>query len=147
MPGVAAVTRHGRRQGWLAFATLSALVAISACTDGATRIAYDIESGAAAFHRPSATSYTIRHRPEATPGGCAGPYSVQLITALVIWCKRSTAPITNDDPGRATSRHITSYHNRFIDASQTFTIEKAAGEPLLIDPEKRGGKIVAVGLR
>jgi hypothetical protein len=70
---------------------LAALAAVlSACTDGATRIAYDIEAGVGAFRRSGAASYSIRHVPEAEPDGCAGPYSVQL----------SAAPILVSEKGR-----------------------------------------------
>ena len=42
---------------------------LSACTDGATRIAYDIEAGIGAFRRSGAASYSIKHAPEAEPDG------------------------------------------------------------------------------
>ena len=52
-------------------------VVLSACTDGATRIAYDIEAGVGAVRRSGAASYSIKRVPEAEPDGFAGPYSVQ----------------------------------------------------------------------
>lgn len=54
----------------------SAAAMPSACSDGATRIAYEIESGVAAFRRSDATTTSIRHAPDAWPDGCAGAYTV-----------------------------------------------------------------------
>lgn len=120
---------------------LAAALLLGACTDGATRIANDIESGVNAFTRSGETSTSIKHVPEASPDGCAGPYTVQLSerSSLLIWCK---------DPATMTivASHTTTYHLRFVDVPQQFSVDKATGEPLLIDIEKRGGKVVVVGL-
>lgn len=112
------------------------------CTDGATRIAYDIESGVAAFRRSSAASYSIRHVPEATPGGCGDAYSVQFSanSALVIWCRK---------PGSAEvlSSRTTTYHLRFVEVPRTMRLDKAAGEPTIIDLAKENAKVAVTGVR
>src|SRR5258705_13351970 len=71
-------------------ACLALIALLCACTDGATRIAYEIESGVAAFRRSDGKTISIRHVPEARPDGCAGAYTVQFTasSALVIWCKK-----------------------------------------------------------
>ncbi len=93
--------------GRVAGLALTAL--LTACTDGATRIAYDIEAGAATFRNASATRYSIKHVPEGEPEGCGGPYKVQLSgrSALVIWCM--------DASSRVVASHTTTYHLNFVD--------------------------------
>ena len=49
--------------------TLVLATMLAGCTDGATRIANEIESGAAALRSSKATRYSVRHLPEASPGG------------------------------------------------------------------------------
>jgi hypothetical protein len=122
--------------------SLPLLALLAACSDGATRIAYDIESGAAAFRDSAATSYSIKHVPEAYPGGCGGPYAVQFSAEaiLVIWCKDAGA-------SRVIGSHGTTYHLRFVDVPRQLNLDKPAGEPLYIDLEKRGEKVVVVDIR
>ncbi len=63
-------------------------VVLPACTDAATRIAYDIEAGVGALRRSGAASYSKKHVPEEEPDGCAAPYSVQFSTASIQCCRR-----------------------------------------------------------
>jgi len=120
--------------------TICAGLAVLACgcTDGATRIAYDIEEGVAAFRRSSASTHVIHHQPKAEPGGCSGAYRVQVSVAVVIWCT---------PPAAGETSHITSYHNRFVDVPGTFIVDKAAGQGFDILLEKRGGNVVVTGVR
>ena len=115
---------------------------LTGCSDGATRIAYDIESGAAAFRRSDAKTTSIRHVPEARPDGCAGAYSVQFTasSALVIWCRKP-------DGRDVQSSHITTYHLRFVDVPKTYKLDKGAGEPILIDLAKEDGRVVVTAVR
>ena len=110
--------------------------------DGATRIAYDIESGVAQFQRSDAITYSIKHSPEAMPDGCAGAYTLQLSekSSLVIWCK-------NADGAGVTSSHTTTYHLRFVDVPRTYRLEKSAGEPTFIDLAKLNGRVVVTAVR
>jgi hypothetical protein len=112
------------------------------CSDGATRIAYDIESAVADFQRTAASRYSIRHLPEAEPDGCGGAYTVQFTadSSLVIWCRKSGS-------GEVASSHTTTYHLRFVQIPQTFRIDKAAGEATIIDLAKQGGAVVMTGVR
>ena len=111
-------------------------------TDGATRIANDIESGVAAFKSSSATSYSIKHVPKPSPQGCAGPYKLQLSerSSLVIWCKDASG-------SKVVASHTTTYHLNFVDVPRTYKVEKAVGEPAFIDLENQGGRITVVALR
>jgi hypothetical protein len=120
-----------------------ALVAVlCACTDGATRIAYEIESGVAAFRRSQAKTTTVRHTPEAWPDGCAGAYTVQFTanSALVIWCRKS-------DGSGVQSSHTTTYHLRFVEVPRTYKLDKDAGEATIIDLAKEDGRVVVTAVR
>jgi len=118
------------------------LSSLCACSDGATRIAYEIESSVAAFNRSDAKTTSIRHVPEASPDGCAGAYTVQFTanSALVIWCR---AP----DGAGVQGSHITTYHLRFVEVPKTYKLDKAAGEPTIIELAKEHGKVVVTEVR
>jgi len=127
----------------LPFAALVLSALIGGCgdflTDGATRLAYELEATA---NKVSATGRTtLEHRPKATPDGCAGAYKLQLSAnaGMVIWCK--------DAAGKTVSSHITTYHLRFVDVPQTWIVDKAAGTPTFIDLERSGGKVVVTAVR
>lgn len=115
---------------------------VAACSDGATRIAYEIESGVAAFRRSDANTASIRHVPEARPDGCAGAYTVQFTanSALVIWCKKS-------DGSAVQSSHTTTYHLRFVEVPRTYKLDKDAGEATIIDLAKENGRVVVTAVR
>jgi hypothetical protein len=118
------------------------VMALAGCSDGATRIAFDIEEAAEAFARGRSASATIEHVPERWPDGCAGAYTLQLSarSVLVIWCK-------DDAAGTASSSHATTYHLRFVEVPRTFRIDKPAGRPVWIDIARGEGKPVVTGLR
>jgi hypothetical protein len=126
-----------RRAAWLAIVTL-----LGGCTDGATRIAYDIESGVGAFRGPEARRHAIRHVPQRTPEGCGDAYTVQFSanSSLVIWCKEPRG-------GEVVSSYTTTYHLRFVNVPQTFKLDKAAGEPTIIELAKMNGTVVVTGVR
>jgi len=115
---------------------------LTGCSDGATRIAYEIESSVAAFNRSDAKTASIRHVPEARPDGCAGAYTVQFTanSALVIWCKKP-------DGQEVQSSHITTYHLRFVEVPQTYKLDKGPGEATVIDLAKEGGRVVVTAVR
>jgi hypothetical protein len=111
-------------------------------TDPATRIAYDIEAGAGRLGSNNGATYTITHRVPSKAGECEGGYKVQFdkVGALIIWCK--------DKSGEGiASSHSTSYHHRFVTTPSTYILEKAAGDPLLIELERRGGNAVIASVR
>lgn len=123
---------------------LMPLLTMSGCdvaTDAATRLAYDIEVGAGRLGGEDGAKYSIEHATPSRSGECTGPYAVQLdkVGALIVWCK--------DAAGRTVSSHSTSYHARFIDAHQTYNLEKPAGAALIIDIERRGGRAVVTDVR
>ena len=116
------------------------MVLLAGCvTDAATRIAYDIEAAADRVGQHDGATRSVLHRTPSKAGECVGRYRVQFdqVGALIVWC-------TSADGTRTESSHSTSYHARFVDTPSTIIVDKGAGEPLVIDLERRGGRIVIV---
>jgi hypothetical protein len=126
---------HPRRVACYAIAVL-----LCACSDGATRIAYDIESAVTAFQGSNAKTYSVKHVPKSLPEGCAGSYAVQFgaNSSLVIWCKNS---------GKVISSYSTTYHLRFVKVPQTFKLDKAAGEATIIELARENGAVLVTAVR
>ena len=119
---------------------LAAVLFLTGCfTDAATRLAYDIESGANRMNRLNEARYSIRHTP-AESSECTGPYTVRLdkVGALIVWCK--------DAAGNVVASGSTSYHARFIETPTTYILDKPAGSTLAIDLERRAGRVVVAGV-
>ena len=111
-------------------------------TDAATRLAYDIETGAGRVDRSDGAKYILVHRVPSSAGECVGPYRVQFdkVGAIIVWCK--------DAAGEATvSSHSTSYHARFVDTPETRIVDKPASEALVIDLKRREGRVVVANAR
>ena len=121
---------------------LTVLLLAGCVTDAATRLAYDIEHGAGSVGRADGTRYTLVHRVPSSASECVGPYRVQLdkVGAIIVWCKDAAGDTT-------VSSHSTSYHARFVDTVETRIVDKPAKEALVIDLERRGGRVVIVGVR
>lgn len=129
---------------------LAVMLLVSGCdvlTDGATRIAYQIEAEAGAFRTSDKAVHTIVHLPERKGGafggnGCAEAYTVQFdkVGAIIIWCKDSKS-------GLVTGSHSTSYASRFIETPQTWVIDKRAGESTYIELRKTADKPMVTNVR
>ena len=121
---------------------LTVLLLAGCVTDAATRLAYDIEHGAGRVGRANGALYTLVHRVPSSASECVGPYRVQLdkVGAIIVWCKDAVGATT-------VSSHSTSYHARFVDTVETRIVDKPAKEALVIDLERRGGRVVIVGVR
>lgn len=114
---------------------------LSSCfTDAATRLAYDLEAGVSHLGNENGSTYTIRHQTPSQANECTGPYKLQFdkVGAIIIWCY--------DASGNTVSSHSTSYHARFVVTLQTYLIDKGAGEPLLIDIERRSENIIVTNI-
>ena len=131
-----------KRAIWVIAAVVLTWVALNfipACsdflTDSATRAAYDLEKAADVMQLTSASTYTLVHRPKASPEGCSHAYSFQLSrqSSLLVWCK-SADGTTN------VASHATTYHLRYVDVLEQIRLEKRAGEPVTIELEKTSGK-------
>lgn len=124
------------------FVLIATFLLAGCFTDAATRMAYDIEAGAERIEGAEGSKLTVEHHTPSKAGECEGSYKVQLdkVGAIVVWCK--------DESGTKTvSSHSTSYHGRFVDTPRTYILEKKAGEMLLIELERRGGRVVIADAR
>jgi frataxin-like iron-binding protein CyaY len=122
----------------LAFVLLLSVLLLTGClTDAATRLAYDIEAGAARVGAENGAHYIVEHRTPSRRTECRGPYTVQLdkAGALIIWCRAADGQTVVSSPG-------TTYHRRFVDTPRTWILEKGAGETLLIRLERQHGRVV-----
>jgi hypothetical protein len=130
-----------RRAHWMWLGSVIPVIAACGLTDGATRIAYAIEAGVAGLAATEGSRHTIDSISPTRGSECAGPYNVQFdkVGALIIWCK--------DAAGAVTSSHSTSYHARFIDTPKTWLLDKAAGETLAIEIERKAGRASVVEIR
>lgn len=118
---------------------LVACLLLSACwTDGATRIANQIEAKAGRATPGEALRLEVSPK---SGSECSGPYTAQFdkVGALIVWCK--------DAAGRTVSSHSTSYHARFVETAGTFIVDKAAGEPVRLELRGGAGKPVIVDAR
>ena len=118
------------------------LLLLTGCTDSATRIANDIQSGAEALRNSPNDTLELRHISKAEPDGCNDSYKVQFSrnSAIVVWCIDSKT-------GATTSSHITTYHLNFVKVPESYVLEKQRGEPLLIDLSKTGNDISVENVR
>ena len=109
-------------------------------TDAATRLAGELEDGAAKARKAADGRVTVEHLPKPSPEGCADDYRVQFSQAssLVIWC--STA-------GNVTSSHTTTSHLPAVEVPQTWIVEKHKGESLFVNLERRGDRVVVTAVR
>jgi hypothetical protein len=115
---------------------------LSACTDGATRLANDLRDAAAKLRSSGGGHVQVNHVPQARPEGCAEAYSLLLAerSSIVIWCR----PALGEQPTRSYS---TTYHLNFVQVPVRYEVEKHQGEATTIDLEMQGGNIVVTNVR
>ena len=137
MPFASGKLRRGAAYAILAIS----LTACGIATDPATRLAADLEDAAGRLPAREGATDALHHATPSRAGQCDGPYKLQLdqVGAMIVWCK--------DVAGNTISSHSTSSHSRAVDASQTFIVDKGAGETLIIDLERRDGRAVITGVR
>ena len=116
---------------------------VAACgdflTDSATRAANDLQMAAEAMQGSSAATYTLVHRPKASPEGCTHDYSFQLSrqSSMLMWCKSPNGE-------KNVASHATTSHLRYVDVPEQINLEKRAGEPITFELQKTLGKPVVV---
>jgi hypothetical protein len=97
-----------------------ALVVLTACTDAATRVAYDIESGVNSLGAQEGA------RRDIDSGG------------IGVSCYNASGGQVG---------YGTTYHLRFVDVPATVTVNKGFNETALIEVQRIDGRAVVVGLR
>lgn len=127
----------------------------SACSDAATRVAYDIESGSKALGSAEGSRVEIRHVPSRWPDGCAGSYTLHIGKGSATADGNGNFHINPGTDGLSVrcynssgNPHAwgTTYHLRFVDVPEAVEIEKQGGAPTVIEVERKGGKPVVVRL-
>src|SRR5690606_16426264 len=115
------------------------LLLVGCFSDAATRLAYDLEEGSKRLGNTNGERAMVVHRTPSKERECVASYKVQVddAGAIVIWCYDASGTET-------VSSHGTSYHRRYVDTPRTYILDKAAGEPLLIELERQGGRAVIV---
>lgn len=145
--------RHTRRAR---FSIVALTLVASACTDAATRVAYDIESGIGKLGAPDGARVEIRHTPRRWPEGCAGSYTLQIGQGASDNLGNNNFRIRGNSDGLSVRCYAsdgnlhawgTTYHLRFVEVPETVQIDKQGGETTVIDVERRSGKALVVGLR
>jgi hypothetical protein len=126
------------------FAFALASAALAACdisTDPATRLAADLQEAADRLRLDEGATDSVHHATPSRPGECGGSYKVQLdrVGAMIIWC--------HDASGNTVSSHSTTSHNPAVDTARTWIVDKGAGETLIVDLERRGGRAVIMNVR
>jgi hypothetical protein len=120
---------------------LALLAACAVPTDPATRLAADLEAGADRLRPDEGATDSVHHATPSRAGQCDGPYKVQLdkVGAMIVWCK--------DAAGGTVSSHGTTSHAPHVNAPRTYVVDKGAGETLIVDLERRGGRAVITHVR
>jgi hypothetical protein len=127
------------------FLALLAALLLAGCsmdwTDAATRLAADLDSGSRRVGKSDGERATVVHRTPSKEGECMRKYTVQIdeAGAIIIWCYGET--------GEVVSSHSTSSHNRSVVTPRTFILDKGAGEPLTIELERQGGRVLIADVR
>jgi hypothetical protein len=118
-----------------------ALAACGFATDPATRLAADLEDAADNLRTQEGATGSVHHATPSRAGQCEGPYKVQLdkVGAMIVWCY--------DGAGKTVSSHSTTSHSRAVDTPRTWIVDKGAGETLIVDLERRGGRAVITDVR
>jgi hypothetical protein len=129
---------------WFSPAAAGALLALASCglaTDPATRLAADLEDGANNLRQQEGATGSVHHATPSRAGECDGPWKVQLdqVGAMIVWCY--------DEAGNTISSHSTTSHSRAVDTPRTWIVDKGAGESLIVDLERRGGRAVITNVR
>ena len=118
-------------------------LALAGCTDAATRIAYDVEAGAKSLKASAQASATVRHEPASWPDGCGDGFALEIGRGAKGDPGKGSIVVRCDGHGL----YYTTYHLNFVVVPATVSVRKAAGEPVLLQLEKRGGDIVLTEAR
>ena len=121
--------------------SLALLAACAVPTDPATRLAADLEAGADRLRLDEGATDSVHHATPSRADQCVGPYKVQLdkVGAMIVWCY--------DAAGATVSSHSTTSHAPHVDTPRTHVVDKGAGETLIVDLERRGGRAVITDIR
>ena len=131
------------------------LLFAAACSDAATRVAYDIESGTRTLGTTDGNRTEITHTPRAWPDGCAGSYALRIERGKASDQGHGNFRVEEKSGGISVScfgndgssmAWGTTYHLRFVDVTATVEVTKNGGEAAIIELQRVNGRTVVVGL-
>ena len=102
-----------------------------------------MEAAAKSLESSPESRATVRHEPSRWPEGCDGGYVLEIGRG------------TRGDPGKGSitvkcagrGLYYTTYHLNFVVVPALVSVRKGAGEPVLLQREKRGSDIALVEVR
>jgi hypothetical protein len=138
------------------FALVAALLFMAGCSDAATRVAYDIESGTGRLGSSEGARVEIPHVPRSWPEGCSGSYTLRIEKGAATSDGQGNFR-TNESSGNLSVRCFgsdgnehrwhTTYHLRFVDVPASVEVRKNGGDAAVIEIQRASGKPVVIGLR
>jgi hypothetical protein len=138
------------RQRVARIALLLAFACLAGCgmpiTDGATRLASDINAGAGKLPATKNARLEIKHKPVSIPDGVKGPYMVEMQISSPNRPRTSGTLFITDLKSR--DGWGTTYHLNYVRVPRELSVTKNAGESVTIVLERAAdGKIDVTGLR
>jgi hypothetical protein len=115
-------------------------------TDGATRLAYDLESASRTLRRSEAQTLSFVHQPASWPDGVTGEYEVVLQESLHHPVSGG-ALLVGDLRTRSYANWGTSYHLNFVRVPEPLQIRKSKGESVTVELRKNGAAIDVASLK
>ena len=125
---------------------------LSSCvlfTDGAIRLAYDLEAGARTLRGSNQESLEVTHKPRSFPDGVKGPYQIELQESLKHPAEGGSLLVGNLEShnfGNWGYNWSTTYHLNFVRVPKRLIIRKAKAEPTILLLQKAGGPIDVVSI-
>jgi len=109
-------------------------------TDAATRLAYDLEAASQRLRAQSASELVLDHKPESSPEGCKGDYTVTLQAggAILVGC------LGDHNYTSLGYSYSTTYHRRFVRVPRELRVAHWHGETTRIILRKVTGNDIAV---
>jgi hypothetical protein len=138
------------------FAVVAALLFMAGCSDAATRVAYDIESGTGRLGSSEGARLEIPHVPRSWPEGCSGSYTLRIEKGAAtsdgqgnFRTKENSGGLSVRCYGSDGNEHRwhTTYHLRFVDVPAPVEVTKNGGDTTVIEVQRASGKAVVTGVR
>jgi hypothetical protein len=138
------------------FVVVAALLFMAGCSDAATRVAYDIESGTDRLASNDGARLEISHVPRSWPEGCSGSYTLRIEKGAATSDGQGNFRTTEDSGGLSVRcygsdgnehRWRTTYHLRFVEVPAPVEVRKNGGDPAVIEIQRASGKALVIGLR
>jgi hypothetical protein len=136
-------------------AVVAGLGVVCGCSDAATRVAYDIESGTGRLQSDEGARADISHVPRSWPEGCSGSYTLRIEKGAAVHDGQGNFRTAENSGGLSVRcygqdgnahRWHTTYHLRFVDVPATVEVTKNGGQTAIIQIQRLSGKANVIGL-